>query len=309
MPGEQNVVGTAGAPDAASIEAELEGLIKQKELGEGEGKGGNATASATASISDPAEAAEIAEASRKGWVPKDKYKGDLSNWVDAKTFNERGERFVKTLQADIAALKAQLASFEGTKAAFVKFHEEALAAKDAEIKATIAAMRVQRSQAVREGDDDLAVQLEDRIDALKAQQQEAKAIPATAPAAPTTPTPSPVLTEWIADGNQWFEDEPTLRAYAIALGDDMVKNGETAKGRKFLDMISAKMAEEFPRRFAAKAAPNPHTVEGAANASSSSNSKTERDLPLEDLKLMKQFVKEGWMTKEKFLQSYWARNK
>jgi uncharacterized protein (UPF0210 family) len=74
-------------------------------------------------------------------------------------------------------------------------------------------------------------------------------------------------------------------------------------------MISARMAEEFPRRFAAKAAPNPHTVEGAANASSSSNGKTERDLPLADLKLMKQFVKEGWMTKEKFLQSYWARNK
>jgi hypothetical protein len=298
----------SGEQTAADIEAELEGIIASRELE------GVEELEEGAHVADPSEvaleAAHIAEASRKGWVPKDKYKGDPSSWVDAKTFNERGERFVKTLQADIAALKSQLASFEGTKAAFVKFHEETLAAKDAEIKETIAAMRVQRSQAVREGDDELAIRLEDRIDELKTQQQEVKAIPAVVSPAPTaTPAPSPVLTEWIEDGNQWFEDEPALRAYAIALGDDLVKNGETAKGRKFLDMISIRMAEEFPRRFKAKTTPNPHTVEGAASVSSSSNGKTERDLPLEDLKLMKQFIKEGWTTREKFLASYWAKNK
>src|SRR5260370_13868990 len=61
------------------------------------------------------------EASRQGWVPRDKYRGDAAKWVDAKTFVERGERFASHLQREVASLKQKLEDFEGTKAAFVKF--------------------------------------------------------------------------------------------------------------------------------------------------------------------------------------------
>lgn len=265
-------------------------------------------------------------AAKKGWVPKDQYKGEPSKWVDASTFLDRGEKFNHNLQREVERLKAQIQSFEGTKAAFKQFHEETLAAKDAELQAAITQLRVERSQAIRDGDDEGAIQIEDRIDLLKEQRKQVKAIPEGQETPPAGATPNgpdrldPVLQEWIKDGNQWFQDDPKLRDYSVALGNELIKTGahEGKKGRAFLDLVATKMAEEFPRRFrskdsaAAGAKPN-HVEGGAGNPGASSGggggkAKTEANLPAEDLALMKQFIKEGWTTKEAFLKSYFSRN-
>jgi hypothetical protein len=202
-------------------------------------------------------AEQEASAGAKGWVPQDKYKGDPTKWVDAKTFNERGERFNNNLQKEIAQLKAQLDSFEGTKAAFKKFHEETIEKKNVELKEALTELRRQRSAAIRDGDDDAVTALEDRMEIVKAQQDEVKEVAEETPAARVGPNPvDPVLLEWIDDGNQWFNDDPKLRDYAIAIGEQLKQDGETIRGRKFLDKISGMMVEEFPRKFAAKAKPN-----------------------------------------------------
>lgn len=259
-------------------------------------------------------AAETA-ATQKGWVPKDQYKGDPAKWVDAKTFIERGERFNKNLQKEVEALKKQIAEFEGTKKAFAKFHEETVAKKDAEIKSAIAALRVQRSEAQADGDHEGAVAIEDRIDLLKEEQaslkQAAKDAPAAAPPASNGPNPTdPVLMEWIEDGNKWFNEDTQLRDYSVAIGENLIKSGTTLRGRKFLDEVRRIVEENFPRRFKAPAAaPRASGAEGASSTRTSSNSggRTEADLPPEDRALMKQFIKEGWTTKEKFLSGYFSR--
>lgn len=293
---------------AAEIEAELASLevphIPEETSHSGE-------------VQDPGEPEHDynSEASRKGWVPKDKYKGDPAKWVDAKTFIDRGERFTKNLQREIEGLKSKIESFEGTKKQFVKFHEEQIAKKDTELREAITALRVQRTQAIREGEDDLAVTLEDRIDLLKGEQTKLKDIPKEQDPAPAASGPNPndpVLLEWIDDGNQWFHDDPKLRDYAIAIGQELVTGGETLRGRKFLDKVRARMAEEFPRKFAApanKARPLPTGESGSSGGSSSSSGKSERDLPPADLALMKQFISEGWTTKDKFLKEYFSGNR
>jgi hypothetical protein len=300
-----------GQRTAAEIEAELDGLDFQP--AEGAAEGGEVEAAAALE----AELAEAeSQASRQGWVPKDKYKGDPKKWVDAKTFIERGERFTSNLQQEIAALRAEVEGFKGTKAAFVKFHEETIARKDAELKEAIAAARIQRSAAQQDGEHETVVALEDRIELLKEQQKELKAPiekPAEEPAAkPGLDMNNPVLVEWIEEENQWFRDEPKLRDYAIAVGEDLIKNGETVRGRPFLDKVAEIMRRDFPRRF------KPQTSEtgemgsavGSANQSGGkggAGGKTERDLPPEDQALMRQFIKEGWTTKEKFLASYFSK--
>jgi hypothetical protein len=260
------------------------------------------------------------EAGRKGWVPRDQYKGDPAKWVEAKAFLERGERFTANLQKEVAALKDKVASFEGTQKAFIKFHEETVARKNQEIKDAISSLRVQRSAATREGDDELAVQIEDRIELLKDQQAElAKPPEQVKPDEPQVPevkpknVTNPVLDEWIADGHKWFEEDPVLRNYAIVIGDTMMKNGETVRGRKFLDKVAEKMREDFPRKFRQQsedpAAPRVNAVEGAGNQPRvNSAAKTEKDLPEVDYQLMKQFIASGWTTKEKFLKSYFSTN-
>lgn len=310
---------------AAEVEAELEALpalgLSDGDEDEGaddeDGDGDLAAAEAEAAAATAIAQSEQ-EAGRKGWVPKDRFKGDLATWVDAKTFLERGERFTANLQREIAALQKKVGEFEGTKAAFAKFYTEQLEKKNKELQAAISELRVRRSEAIQDGEHDTAVELEDRIDLLREQQKTLKAdVPkkqepdpketkeGEAPAA-AAKVVDPVILEWIDDDNKWFDDDPRLRAFAIATGDQLINNGETVRGRKLLDKISAIVKEEFPRKFRQQQeVPPAHHVEGGDNAPRGKRTgKTEKDLPQADRELMKQFIAAGWTTKEKFLKSY-----
>ena len=259
------------------------------------------------------KAAESLAGSR-GWLPKAQYKGDPAKWVDAQTFNERGERFTANLQREVSELRETIKEFQGTKEAFKKFHDETIAKKNAELAETIKQLRIQKSEATREGDHEVAIALEDRIEELNKTKEAVSDVEQKQEggAKASGPNPKdPVLQEWIEDGNQWFDTDPALRSYAIALGESLIQNGETVKGRKFLDKLRGLMAEEFPRKFAKKETTPPAggKVSGSdSNSTGQGGGKTEADLPPEDLALMKQFIKAGWTTKEKFLAGYFSGN-
>lgn len=262
------------------------------------------------------------EARRKGWMPLDKYTGPEGKWVDAKTFVERGERFTKKLEDKIAQLESKIAGFEGTKAQFRKFFDDQMAKRDREHAEAITALRMQHKAAIRDGDDALAIELEDRIDVTKAQQAalkkeaEAAAAEKTADMAkPAGDEPNPVLLEWIADGNDWFQKDEILTNHAVNVGKALRAAGDKSDGRVFLEKIKSQVMVDFPRRFkAADTAPKPTSTDGGgaggtqSAAGRASHGKTERDLPPEDLALMKQFIKDGLYTKESFLASYFKRN-
>lgn len=314
MAGEQLAAGTTGADIEAALEAEGQGWRVAEAEAEMKVEAATDSGSDTAAASAEALAVEEAtlEAGSKGWVPKALYKGDPAKWVDAKTFLQRGEKFNINLQKEVAAMRKQLADFEGTRKAFVKFHEETLAAKDAEFAAAIKELRLQRVEALRDGEDEHVLKLEDQIDTVKAHQAALKK-EATTPVAAATPQASPVLAEWVEDGNSWFESDPKLRDYAVAIGDAMVENGEKLRGRAFLDLVAKQVQADFPRKFRQAAGARPAGVEGSASgslaATASVGGKSERDLPKEDRALMNQFISEGWTTKEKFLATYFAKAK
>lgn len=252
------------------------------------------------------------EASRKGWMPKDKFKGDPDTWVDAQTFLDRGEKINKNLIREVKELRAQIASFEGTREQFKKFHEETIARKDQELDAAIRQLRVQRAEAIREGEDEAAINLEDRIDTLREEQ---KSLKKQAPAADDTASAQArseaIMESWIADGNDWFKSDPKLRAYALSMGEELLASGETLRDREFLDKISGLMREEFPAKFRATN-PNRHRPSGAesqrqATSTSVAGNRSKADLPAADRALMEEFVKSGWTTEEAFLKSYWSR--
>lgn len=257
---------------------------------------------------DPQVAAAESEAGRKGWVPKHLYKGDPKKWVDAGTFLDRGERFNKNLQREVETLKSELAAFKGTAAKFQKFHEETVERKNGEIKEAISALRVQRAQALSDGDAQLSVELEDRIDLLKDQQKEVKEIEAPAPSTPD-PKDNIVLQEWIEDGNPWFQDEPKMRDYALQIGAEMRKAGDIRKGRVFLDSVSEQMKKDFPRYFRQKAGRQSVSAvdNGDAGGAGPTRAHTAKDLPSEDRALMRELIQQGiGMTEEKFLKSYFS---
>lgn len=317
---------TPPARTEAEIEAELMAIdtSAREQLLDDDGTAG--AAAATTPPAKPSAAPEHDyeyEARRKGWRPESEYSGPEGKWVDAKTFVERGERFTKKLENQIATLQAKVESFEGTKAQFRKFFDEQMTKRDREHADAIASLRIQRSQAIRDGDDALAIDLEDRIDLTKAQQKAFKdEADAIAAAEKATPPPAveaasnPLLEEWVEDGNTWFKSDEILTKHALAVGDALRKAGDRTVGRAFLDKVAAQVRSDFPRRFKTLEQPAPRhsATEGAPQSGAGGaamagyNGKTERDLPLEDLAIMRQFVKEGLYTKEQFLKSYFSRN-
>lgn len=254
-------------------------------------------------------------AASKGWVPKNRYKGDPSKWVDAKTFNERGAKFNKNLQAENALLKQQLTEFKGTAEAFKKFHQEAMEQKERELQSALRQIKREIREADRNGDDDLVEQLEDRKELLDKSaadlQREKEAVQK-----PTTQEAQldPVLQGWIDEGNEWFRDNAGMREVALEIAAEMRKDPNQELGRPFLDEVRRRMEEEMPRKFGQSSSTprtprrSPVDSSNRSSASSSGGKASIRDLPAEDRALCAQFVREGWTTEEKFLESYFARN-
>jgi hypothetical protein len=262
------------------------------------------------------------EASRRGWQPKHKYKGPEGGWKDAATFLADGARYNNRLQDELATVKKELAEFRGTAKQFAEFQQRQIEARDSQINDLVRDLKRQEREAIRNGDDDAAEALSDRIDILKDEHQKVKSDlektkPGTDPQAANRPpvvaedgsTSDPVVTAWIEDGNTWFRESRPMREYGFALANELMAAGETKRGRPFLDLITEKMKEAFPLRF--KDSQNDPTRRGNMTESGSggaggSRSYTANDLPEADRELMKVGIRQGWTTESQFVKNYFS---
>ena len=253
-------------------------------------------------------------ARRRGWVPKEEFTGDSSKWVDADTFVERGNNFSKNLQKELSAVKAELANFKGTAEAFKKFHAEAMKGKQQELDSALKQLKSQHREAIRDGDDDAADALEGRMDVIRKDKealQKELDNPPDAPGAKKDPDPKDAppeaaknLAEWVADGNEWFNSDIPMQKYALAIAEDLVSKGETLRGRPFLDKVAKQVRADFPHKFSNPNRQREGSAESGQQSVKTGPGRTAKDLPEEDRALMKEFVKAGWITEEKFLKDY-----
>lgn len=260
------------------------------------------------------------EASRKGWIPKHKYKGPEGGWKDAATFLADGARYSGRLEKELADVKRELAEFKGTAKQFSEFQQRQIESRDAEIAGLVRDLKRQQREAVRNGDDAAADAIDDRIEILNDERATVKATIEKSKQTPQGKSPSQVVDEngntsdptviaWIENGNQWFRDSAPMRDYSFALANELIASGEPRRGKAFLDLITEKMKEAFPLKF--KEGQTDPTRRGSmaetgGGGVSGSDSHTEHDLPEEDLALMKLGIKQGWTTKEKFLKNYFS---
>lgn len=253
------------------------------------------------------------QARAQGWRPEAEFKGE-GKWVDAETFLDRGAKFNKTLLKKVEKLEADVAKSRETNAQFAQFHKDAMARKDKELDAAIKQAKLQRSEAIRNGEDDEAVALDDRIDTLKEEKAKLKEEPAKKEPEKAAPSDddedpdatNPVLRAWVSDGNEWFDSDARLRGYAIAISEQLRKEGDTSVGVKFLNKVKAQLEEDFPAKFA-KGNPlrkRAGSMEAGGGAAPDTGGHTEADLPKVDRELMRKFVSDGLMTKAEFLKNY-----
>ena len=224
------------------------------------------------------------------------------------------------LKAELEALKAELETFKGTAAEFGKFKEKATEQADAERVAALRELRKQRLAAIREGDDEAVLELEDRIAEAERHSQAVKAAVVEAKPAATKPPAGvdPVVADFTADGNGWLADDDMLSGFALRVVQRLVaeKDPVLQKGaRATLEKAKEVTQRELPRRFKTwEKAQNQGRTSAVdtgkpskGGAAGTYNGKTKADMTPGDRQIMREVVEvDKLMTEEEFLKRHFA---
>lgn len=259
---------------------------------------------------DDGGAAAAASAEREaklfGWVPQEDFRGPAERWKTAEDFLEEGKRVNGFLKKDMQKLREELARRDGdvaalrqTMAEFAAFHQET--ERKAYDRAR-AELRDERKAALREGDGERVVEIEERIEQLEEAAQPQRQAPASRP----DPGADPVWQGWVAE-NQWFAKNTKLRAITNGYGDILRAEHPELVGRPFLDEVKRRVQEDFPERFEVEARGRPAAVGGAGEARRTAGGRGYSALPADAKAACDKFVKEGLVpSREAYAKDYFG---
>ena len=255
------------------------------------------------------------EAESQGWVPKEKFRGNEADWVDADTFVKRGREILPILRKnnenlikDLNATKEQLKEFREAAEEFKKFQKEAYERKANEYEQRIKEIKESRAQAISDGDGQKVNALDDALDQAKEEFKEAKQAVKDAEVVKTSePTQAeidPGLQQWL-DRNTWFGEDKRMTAVVNGIGESLRVEFPTLKGQQFLDKLDEVLAEEFPNRFGNKKSPVSRVESGSGRQSrGNSNAQSYDNLPPEAKAACDRFVKQKLMTREQYVADF-----
>ena len=259
--------------------------------------------------------AVVKEAESQGWVPKEKFKGNEADWVDADTFVKRGREIMPILRKnnenllkDLNYTKEQLKQFKQTAEEFKKFQQQAHERKVTELTTQLDQLKAVRAQAIADGDGAKVNAIDDAIDDVKEQTKEAKQQVKEAANRPAVQEPQildPSLQSWM-NANDWFGKDKKLTEWTTAAGEELRHANPNLVGQAFLDKLDEVLAEEFPQRFGKKQKPASSVESGSGRPrATSSNKHTYDNLPPDAKAACDRFIKQGIMkTREEYLALY-----
>ena len=256
------------------------------------------------------------EAESQGWVPKERFRGNESDWVDADTFVKRGREILPILRKnnenlikDLQATKDQLKEFREAAEEFKKFQRESYERKAQEYESQIREIKESRAQAISDGDGQKVNALDDALDQAKENFKEAKqSVKDVVSAKDPEPTPEaidPGLQAWL-DRNTWFGQDKRLTGMVNGIGESLRLEFPLLKGQAFLNKLDEVLAEEFPNKFGEKKSPSSRVESGSGRAGrgNSSNAPSYDNLPSEAKAACDRFVKQKLMTREQYVADF-----
>lgn len=207
-------------------------------------------------MSEETQVLEVSEADLKeardiGWADKDKWRGKAEDWVDAKTFLERGRQVLpivtahnRKLKGDLEGMGSQLVetqnALKAAQAAIAALEESHNADTAAQVEAARKQLKSELEAASRDGDHAAVADLTDQMTRLNAADDKGgktdKAV---------------VKDDASGDGEKlhpevkaWFEEHPDFVkdrrriALARAVADEMRGAGDRRVGSAFLDDVA-----------------------------------------------------------------------
>jgi len=206
--------------------------------------------------------------------------------VDAKEFVLRAPLFEK--------IKHQSKKLKDQEKALHDLSAHVQKVGDIAYKKAIADLKKERREAIEEADPV-------RVEALDEQIRE---VEKAAPVADAQPQVDPAIEAWVGkDENKWFHSDKTMKVFAIATHDQLLRENPTMDMEDSLKEVTKLVKKAFPDKFenpARKAAP---VVEsGSTDSGGGKKVFTFRDLSDEQKEIAKRFERQKIMTKDAYVK-------
>lgn len=217
------------------------------------------------------------EARQFGWVPKEQFRGNESDWVDAETFVERGKALNPILRANNQRLldelnktKKELGDVRGAVDEFKQIQKDLYERRAQEYERQIKELKQDRKTALKEGELETVANIEEQIEELEAEASTNKP-PKEAPKQENNqPQIDPALEQWLTD-NSWFGRKREETEIANAIGTTLRSEGYS--GTAFLKELDNRLKKRLPELYGNQNQDR-DLVEGSTTRSSSPSGKT-----------------------------------
>jgi hypothetical protein len=233
-------------------------------------------------------------AKQSGWAPKDQWKGDPDEWIDAPEFILKAVGEVlpsmrKSLQdskAEVASLKKAVnTAVQGMSRAEKRGYDAAVRDIQARLDNAAAAGDV---QGVRDATDEMVELTKEVTAAPKAADDPAEA--------------DPEFEAW-AEENPWWSTDKVMKAAAVAIANEVEEETGLTKGRRFYAEVTKRVKEAFPAKFENPNRARPGTVE-APGATLRKQGKSFNDLPADAKAMCLEFEKDKIMTRDQYVKGF-----
>ena len=226
------------------------------------------------------------EALSQGWVPKEDFEGDPERFVDAGEFLRRGELFRK--------IESQSKEMKDMRKALQELAKHNSKIREVEYDRALQSLKAEKRTALNEGDADKVVDIDDRIDLVKAQQRQ-EAAQAAQQAVPQEVHPE--LKSWIGR-NGWYETTASMRGWADARGVELAQEGKSPT--EVLSTLEREVKSRFSEKFHN---PNRERTGAVETSRPRAGTRATEAYELSDVEkqVMNTLVKQGVLTKDEYI--------
>ena len=194
--------------------------------------------------------ADAETATKRGWVPKEQWRGPEERWVDARAFNERYESVLPVVQKENAKLASELRAQQAELAELRRQAQEWQKSQQDQERARaqlrLDTLKMERKTAIENQDWDTVVRVDDELLDLKVTEK-------TAPkpsAPPQDPEVKRILLNFAQENPIFDKDEEMAQVLAEQV-TVMRASGSPLKGRELLDKAKERVQRMYPERFGA----------------------------------------------------------
>ena len=232
----------------------------------------------------------------QGWVPEEEWVEsgrEASDWRPAKEFLDRGELF-KTIHSTKRDLKQ-------TQAALTALQKHQQFMFDKGYQKALTDLKKEKRLAIKNEDFERLEAIEEEIEEVTEQHQEAKQEMAQVAVGAQVSGPHPDFVDW-QSRNQWYSNDSDLREFADASGLIYFNKNPGISPQEVLKYVETSVRKKFPEKFGVKKAA-PNAVAGVDRSGTSGRKAPKVSFELDEMEreIMTTLVKSGVMTEEQYI--------